>query len=59
MKAFDLKGKTALVTSGSRGLGLQIAEALAEQGAQLVISSRKTAHLSGIGVEVDYVAADN
>lgn len=66
MKAFDLKGKTALVTGGSRGLGLQIAEALGEQGARLVISSRKTAdleeakkHLSGLGIEVDYVAADN
>jgi gluconate 5-dehydrogenase len=66
MKAFDLKGKTALVTGGSRGLGLQIAEALGEQGARLVISSRRTAdleeakrHLSGLGVEVDYVAADN
>ncbi|MET4482175.1 SDR family oxidoreductase [Bradyrhizobium sp. F1.13.3] len=66
MKAFDLRGKTALVTGGSRGLGLQIAEALGEQGARLVLSSRKTAdleeakkHLSGNGIEVDYVAADN
>jgi gluconate 5-dehydrogenase len=32
-KAFDLTGKNALVTGGSRGLGLQIAEALGEQGA--------------------------
>ncbi|MBC7413707.1 MAG: SDR family NAD(P)-dependent oxidoreductase, partial [Herminiimonas sp.] len=38
---FDLTGKTALVTGGSRGLGLQIAEALGEQGAKIVISSRK------------------
>ena len=37
---FDLNGKTALVTGGSRGLGLQIAEALGEQGARLVLSSR-------------------
>lgn len=29
---FDLKGKTAVITGGSRGLGLQIAEALGEQG---------------------------
>ncbi len=38
---FDLTGKTALITGGSRGLGLQLAEALGEQGAKLVISSRK------------------
>ncbi|HEX7884832.1 MAG TPA: SDR family NAD(P)-dependent oxidoreductase, partial [Phenylobacterium sp.] len=37
---FDLTGKTALITGGSRGLGLQIAEALGEAGARLVISSR-------------------
>lgn len=66
MKAFDLTGRTALVTGGSRGLGLQIAEALGEQGARLIISSRKAEdleaakkHLSGQGVEVDYIAADN
>jgi NAD(P)-dependent dehydrogenase (short-subunit alcohol dehydrogenase family) len=40
-KAFDLTRKNALVTGGSRGLGLQIAEALGEQGARVVISSRK------------------
>ena len=40
-KAFDLSGKSALITGGSRGLGLQIAEALGEQGAKIVLSSRK------------------
>jgi NAD(P)-dependent dehydrogenase (short-subunit alcohol dehydrogenase family) len=66
MKAFDLSGKTALITGGSRGLGLQIAEVLGEQGARLIISSRKVAdleeakkHLTGRGVEVDFVVADN
>jgi NAD(P)-dependent dehydrogenase (short-subunit alcohol dehydrogenase family) len=44
-KAFDLSGKVALVTGGSRGLGLQIAEALGEQGAELMLSSRKAADL--------------
>jgi gluconate 5-dehydrogenase len=37
----DLGGKTALVTGGSRGLGLQIAEALVEMGAKLAITARK------------------
>lgn len=41
----ELTGKTALVTGGSRGLGLQIAEALGEAGARIVLSSRKSADL--------------
>jgi gluconate 5-dehydrogenase len=38
---FDLSGRTALVTGGSRGLGLQIAEALVEMGAKVAITARK------------------
>jgi NAD(P)-dependent dehydrogenase (short-subunit alcohol dehydrogenase family) len=37
----DLTGKTALVTGGSRGLGLAIARAYASNGAQVAIASRK------------------
>jgi gluconate 5-dehydrogenase len=62
---FDLKGKTAIVTGGSRGLGLQIAEALGEQGASLVITSRKqdeldeaVDHLKKMGITATAMAAD-
>jgi gluconate 5-dehydrogenase len=37
----DLSGRVALVTGGSRGLGLQIAEALGEMGAKLALTARK------------------
>ena len=62
---FDLHGKTALVTGGSRGLGLQIAEALGEQGAKIVLSSRKQSdldeavmHLKRLSIEASAIAAD-
>jgi NAD(P)-dependent dehydrogenase (short-subunit alcohol dehydrogenase family) len=42
---FDLSGKVALVTGASRGIGSAIAEALAEHGAEVVLSSRKQADL--------------
>ncbi len=38
---FDLTGKVALVTGGSRGLGYQMAKAFAVHGADLFITSRK------------------
>ncbi len=40
LKQFDLKGKMALIVGGNRGLGLAMAEALAEAGASISIASR-------------------
>ena len=62
---FDLSGKTALVTGGSRGLGLQIAEALGEAGAKIMLTSRKAsdleeaaAQLQAKGIDTRWIAAD-
>jgi gluconate 5-dehydrogenase len=62
---FDLTGQTALITGGSRGLGLQIAHALGEAGARLMLSSRKAddlqlavAELKAAGIDADFIAAD-
>ncbi len=62
---FDLSGKTALVTGGSRGLGLQMAEALGEAGARILVTARKedeltqaVTHLKSRNIEADWVAAD-
>ncbi|WP_166039470.1 SDR family oxidoreductase [Sphingosinicella sp. YJ22] len=41
MNLFDLTGKVAIITGSSRGIGRAIAEAMADQGARVVISSRK------------------
>ena len=62
---FDLTGKTALVTGGSRGLGLQMAHALGEAGARIMLSSRKAAdleeaaaELQAAGIDARWIAAD-
>jgi NAD(P)-dependent dehydrogenase (short-subunit alcohol dehydrogenase family) len=44
-ESFELKGRVALITGGSRGLGLQIALGLGEMGARIAISARKAAEL--------------
>ena len=62
---FDLTGQVALVTGGSRGLGLQMAQALGEMGARLAITARKAdelaqarAQLEGLGYEVETIVND-
>ena len=63
---FDLTGKTALITGGSRGLGLQIAHALGEAGATVMLSARKqdeldaaVAELTSAGIKAHALAADS
>jgi gluconate 5-dehydrogenase len=62
---FDLSGKTALVTGGSRGLGVQMAYALGEAGASVMLSARKAneleqavAELKAAGIDAHCMAAN-
>ena len=62
---FDLSGKTALITGGSRFLGLQMAHALGEAGARIMLCARKadeleaaTSELQAAGIDARWVVAD-
>jgi NAD(P)-dependent dehydrogenase (short-subunit alcohol dehydrogenase family) len=49
---FDVSGKTALVTGGSRGIGLMIARGLVQAGARVIVSSRKSADVERAAQEL-------
>jgi gluconate 5-dehydrogenase len=55
---FELGGKVALVTGGSRGLGLQIAKGLGEMGAKIAISARKAGELEEAKAELGKLGID-
>lgn len=64
-KLLDLTGRVALVTGGSRGLGLQMAEALGEMGARIAITARKkdeleraVAHLASLKIDCSSYVCD-
>ena len=65
MELFDLTGKVALITGGTKGLGLQMAEALGEQGAKIFLNARNAseveevvAQLNARGIEADGMVCD-
>ena len=52
---FEVTGKTALVTGGSRGIGLMIARGLVEAGARVIVSSRKQADVEAAAAELSSI----
>ena len=50
---FDLTGRTALITGGSRGLGRQMALAFADAGADVIVSSRKVEACEAVVAEIE------
>ena len=49
---FDLSGKTAIITGGSRGLGQQMALAFADHGANVVVASRKLENCEAVAEQI-------
>ena len=50
---FDLTGRTAIVTGGSRGLGRAMAIGFAKAGANVVIASRKVDACAEVAAEIE------
>jgi len=53
MSLFDLTGKVAVITGSSRGIGKAIAEAMADAGAKVTISSRKPGPCQEVAAEIN------
>ena len=53
MKLFDLSGKTAIVTGGGKGVGRQLAQGLAEAGANIVVCARKPERCEEAAAELE------
>ena len=53
MSLFDMKGKVPVITGSTRGIGRAIAERMAEHGAKVVISSRKSDVCEAVAKEIN------
>jgi NAD(P)-dependent dehydrogenase (short-subunit alcohol dehydrogenase family) len=58
LSKFSLKGKTAIVTGGGRGLGRAIAIGYAKAGAKVVLTSRKIADLEATAAEIKAIGGE-